>query len=183
MKLADKNFRVAILADSPQTGVRFYSSPDTTEFLTVVETPWRNCCASQELSAGWNHEVSRCHSSFRREASLPTHIKQERKKKKKDKCHHSGVFLRLSSDGWRQVWSRRLWARLIVDDSARDHPQFVASLTLWRQLPGRNQWRGGSVTELTNLPLTGCQQCGRCHRHSHLSAGLSSTYAEGGLPR
>ena len=99
--------------------------------------------------------------------------KTRKKKKRKTNVTTVGVFLRLS---WRQVWSRRLWARLIVDDSARDHPQFVASLTLWRQLPGRNQWRGGSVTELTNLPLTGCQQCGRCHRHSHLSAGLSSTW-------
>ena len=110
-----------------------------------------------------------------RGVSSDSHKQEEEKKEKKGMSPQWG-FLRLSSDGWRQVWSRRLWARLIVDDSARDHPQFVASLTLWRQLPGRNQWRGGSVTELTNLPLTGCQQCGRCHRHSHLSAGLSSSW-------
>ena len=104
-----------------------------------------------------------------------TQTRRRKERKERGMSPQWGV-LRLSSDGWRQVWSRRLWARLIVDDSARDHPQFVASLTLWRQLPGRNQWRGGSVTELTNLPLTGCQQCGRCHRHSHLSAGLSSSW-------
>lgn len=84
----------------------------------------------------------------------------------------------VSSDALRQVRSRRLWARLIVEDSARDHPQFVASLTLWRQLPCRNQWHGSSVTELTNLPLTGCQQCEQCHRHSQISAGAQPSPAQ-----
>lgn len=51
-------------AHSPRTRVRFCSFPDTTESWTVAGTPWGNCCGSRELSAGWNYEVSRCHSSF-----------------------------------------------------------------------------------------------------------------------
>lgn len=66
-KTPANNFGVVrAFVHSPRTRVRFYSSPDTTGFLTVVETPLRNCCAVQELSAEWNHGVSRCHSPFRR---------------------------------------------------------------------------------------------------------------------
>lgn len=82
LQLAAKELPSCIQAHSPEKGVRFYSFPDTTEFLTVVETPWRNWWgASRELLAGWNHGVSRCHSSFSRRLSV---------RLKRAECHRSG---------------------------------------------------------------------------------------------
>lgn len=106
-KLAANNF----LVHSPQTGVRFYSSPDTTEFLTVVETPWRNCCASQELFSRkkpWGEPVS---------VVLQGGVSATKMcKKKMSPSGAAGSGGTVSSDGvLRQVRSRRLWARLIVE--------------------------------------------------------------------
>lgn len=101
---------------SPETEVRSYSVPDTTEFWTVAETPWRNCCDSGggggwgggvggvgwgELLTRWSHEVSRCHSSFSRRLGV-----------------------RNATDRGGSA-TRRLRARLLLQDSARDHSQFV----------------------------------------------------------
>lgn len=102
-KPAANNFGVGCtFVHSPQTRVRFYSSPDTTEFLTVEETPWRNCCV--ELLAGWNHEVSRCHSSFRRRLGelkcrkcAPSHVKF------RQVCVKCGAGDSESGSSWRRV--------------------------------------------------------------------------------
>lgn len=103
-KPAANNFGVGCtFVHSPQTRVRFYSSPDTTEFLTVEETPWRNCCV--ELLAGWNHEVSRCHSSFRRRLGelkcrkcAPSQFRQFRQV-----CVKCGAGDSESGSSWRRV--------------------------------------------------------------------------------
>lgn len=104
-------------------------------------------------------------------------LQKESRRLKCAKCPQSGFAVepREVQTGFRQVQGRRLSARLIVEDSARDHPQFLASLTLWQPPACRNQWQGSSVTDITNLPLTGCQQCSRCRRHSHVFAVLCTT--------
>lgn len=134
---------------SPQTRVRFYSSQDTTGFLTVVETPWRNCSVSQELFSrmkSWGEPVSFV-------------LLAASRRLKYAKCHQVTVGRGGATLSFRWVASSAEQAALSpahCGDSARDHPQLVASLTLWQQLPCRSQWHSSSMTDITNLPLTGC---------------------------
>lgn len=152
------SFRTSELhsAHSPQTRVRFYSSPGTTEFWTVAETPWRKRCGSQELLAGWNHEVS--HGVIR-----PSKKKKRKRRLGDSNCAEMSpqrgfaAEPRLSSHGFCEVLEQA--ALSPAHCGARDHSHFVASLTLWRQLACGNQWHSSSVTEITHLPLTGCSQC------------------------
>lgn len=84
------------------------------------ETDWG---ASRELLAGWNHGVSRCHSSFSRRLTV---------RLKRAECHRSGCAVESLQvpDGFKSSAEQAPQSPAHCGGPARDLPQFVASLTV-----------------------------------------------------
>lgn len=127
-------------------------------------------------SAGWNHEVSRCHSSFKSKtkkkegtAGLPLRLGYGNRKKRLRGGEKKGP--REVSPQWVCSASSTVWVAEQAAPSPahsagtqpRDQSQFVASLADWSgSLFLTSQWRGGSADRLQILRSTGCCCCCCC---------------------